>query len=784
MRDSKTGKFTKLQKALAPMTGGKKMPDSEPKDMGGPMRGEREMMKQQAPLAGEGKEKTKPKKKAESHKTTKQEKTHKKKNIKGGARLRSGVNTNKKQPNKRIVDPKTTEKLTGDAIMGLKARQLEEQLSLRTGNQMRNRPRKKSVLITLIKRADGEVTPPPDPPVAAANAPTPAPANASDDPTRVDGNTPQQSAVARAVLDPGGTVKATDTAPTRTGRFSPPPGALQSPSRRPLSDTQTRAEKQQSASKEQRQTKFDERRFITMPSDELQHDSDEPDINPSPLKRQTLNAPVDAPPPSHNAVPGYHAPKPSAPPVASSANTTTVSGTSKNIDAVSRLEAVLEAHSTLRETHLENLNTGVYSARNTQDLIDRFRILHFTVKSLLKNPDTITPTSANSAESILESLQKAIDSLTNEGRDIGAQEAASFEADAYAQKADLAAAATDTALADATAQANRADAANREAEQIRSPPRIPRVTTPPPGGVTSEVIDTTIVSDVETNLDPPQDVPTEPEETKEETKQQEEKSGEPVVAPAASDPASGPASDPASDAASTPAPTPASTPAPTPASDPPPTPASDPPPTPASAPAPPPLAPKVKNEDTADNMDEDITCESYENFRRNRLIVLDFVRKAVREDNLQRELLPGIESAIGQLSKKTFEEQECTNLLDNIMKRVVRVMDEYAQAKANASRAPSEWAQAATRPPVNNMRPTMQQPQPQWRTYFEGLPRVQQRQFAGIFGPQVARTEQDFEILQKALQDDGRVAKLTPMYAPGPVNRRAVMFRNAYLDRR
>ena len=78
----------------------------------------------------------------------------------------------------------------------------------------------------------------------------------------------------------------------------------------------------------------------------------------------------------------------------------------------------------------------------------------------------------------------------------------------------------------------------------------------------------------------------------------------------------------------------------------------------------------------------------------------------------------------------------------------------------------------------------MQQPQPQWRTYFDSLPRVQQRQFAGIFGPQVARTEQDFDILQKALQDDGRVAKLTPMYAPGPVNRRAVMFRNAYLDRR
>lgn len=125
--------------------------------------------------------------------------------------------------------------------------------------------------------------------------------------------------------------------------------------------------------------------------------------------------------------------------------------------------------------------------------------------------------------------------------------------------------------------------------------------------------------------------------------------------------------------------------------------------------------------------------------------------------------------------------QECVALLANINNNMRYRMQVYDANQARNGRGPGNTAQPVNVPPVQR---TTMQPQPQWRAYFEGLPKAQQRQFAGIFGPQVARTAEDYDILQNALKDDGRVAQLTPMYAPTRVNRRAVMFRNAYLERR
>ena len=74
-------------------------------------------------------------------------------------------------------------------------------------------------------------------------------------------------------------------------------------------------------------------------------------------------------------------------------------------------------------------------------------------------------------------------------------------------------------------------------------------------------------------------------------------------------------------------------------------------------------------------------------------------------------------------------------------------------------------------------------PVPAWRQYFENLSTAERRRFAGIFGPNLVRTESDLEILNEALQDDGRIAKLTRPYRPQPVARRRMVFRNAYLQR-
>ena len=73
----------------------------------------------------------------------------------------------------------------------------------------------------------------------------------------------------------------------------------------------------------------------------------------------------------------------------------------------------------------------------------------------------------------------------------------------------------------------------------------------------------------------------------------------------------------------------------------------------------------------------------------------------------------------------------------------------------------------------------MGMPAPNWRQYFENLPKADRRRFAGIFGPSVARSTEDLEILNDALKDDGRIAKLTKPYAPKPIARRRMAFSNA-----
>ena len=70
-----------------------------------------------------------------------------------------------------------------------------------------------------------------------------------------------------------------------------------------------------------------------------------------------------------------------------------------------------------------------------------------------------------------------------------------------------------------------------------------------------------------------------------------------------------------------------------------------------------------------------------------------------------------------------------------------------------------------------------------WRDYFESLSRADQRKFAATFGPRVLRTNVDLEVLNEALADDGRLAKLTRPYRADPIQRREIRFSNAYLQR-
>jgi hypothetical protein len=70
-----------------------------------------------------------------------------------------------------------------------------------------------------------------------------------------------------------------------------------------------------------------------------------------------------------------------------------------------------------------------------------------------------------------------------------------------------------------------------------------------------------------------------------------------------------------------------------------------------------------------------------------------------------------------------------------------------------------------------------------WRPYFESLSRADQRKFAATFGPRVLRTNVDLQVLNEALADDGRLAKLTRPYKADPIKRREMRFSNAYLQR-
>ena len=49
----------------------------------------------------------------------------------------------------------------------------------------------------------------------------------------------------------------------------------------------------------------------------------------------------------------------------------------------------------------------------------------------------------------------------------------------------------------------------------------------------------------------------------------------------------------------------------------------------------------------------------------------------------------------------------------------------------------------------------------QWKGYFESLSRADQRRFAGIFGPRLVRNDEELRVLNEALSDDGRIARLT-----------------------
>ena len=91
----------------------------------------------------------------------------------------------------------------------------------------------------------------------------------------------------------------------------------------------------------------------------------------------------------------------------------------------------------------------------------------------------------------------------------------------------------------------------------------------------------------------------------------------------------------------------------------------------------------------------------------------------------------------------------------------------------------------------NNLQQQQQQQQitgmsnvpPNWQAYFESLSKADQRRFAGIFGPTLVRTTQELEVLNEALADDGRIAKLTRPYKAQPVQRRQMRFSNAWLQR-
>ena len=70
-----------------------------------------------------------------------------------------------------------------------------------------------------------------------------------------------------------------------------------------------------------------------------------------------------------------------------------------------------------------------------------------------------------------------------------------------------------------------------------------------------------------------------------------------------------------------------------------------------------------------------------------------------------------------------------------------------------------------------------------WKGYFESLSRADQRRFAGIFGPRLVRNDEELRVLNEALSDDGRIARLTKPYQATPVERRRLSFSNAYLQR-
>ena len=70
-----------------------------------------------------------------------------------------------------------------------------------------------------------------------------------------------------------------------------------------------------------------------------------------------------------------------------------------------------------------------------------------------------------------------------------------------------------------------------------------------------------------------------------------------------------------------------------------------------------------------------------------------------------------------------------------------------------------------------------------WQQYFENLNKADQRRFAGIFGPRLVRNDEELRVLNEALSDDGRIARLTKPYRATPVERRRLSFSNAYLQR-
>ena len=69
-----------------------------------------------------------------------------------------------------------------------------------------------------------------------------------------------------------------------------------------------------------------------------------------------------------------------------------------------------------------------------------------------------------------------------------------------------------------------------------------------------------------------------------------------------------------------------------------------------------------------------------------------------------------------------------------------------------------------------------------WREYYDRLSAPEKRQFASMFAS-VARTPEEFKLLQDALGDDKGVVRLSERRMPAPIARRRTTFDNAWLSR-